>query len=1356
MASVQNMVDAAANVALNAVLNVNAAVDGGAQGPYVFTVMRPPPMQLVRVFSYDFRDFDVPGIGGLSFLTAARPFFDALINSHLAFNVAIEVVFNTRNADDVPGLHHIVIPPIACADGYDAAHDWHSFLDRMSTQIQVRIDNASGTASGIVFDSIHTAKLTFVPLRDLAALGPHIVPNQAGGSYVPHPKWIQNKMCMLNIKNKDFQCFRCCMIADELETYGERYGLHSPELWSHYTQSPIPPGPKPRGFKPSYIETDLDFRTVPKDCSMPISLIGDWERVNGNKVGVYVYQVAHVSLMGAEDEWITILRRPPANVKFEKDVKLLLYKGHYSLILDFQKLICRQHMSIHSYQGHTATMACHRCLRYFKEKEKLERHLKARNCVEGNEFKVEKHLAEVDDEGNPPMDVFTKYQQVLFHPNVVYADFETDIHPDDHGTQRGEKTTLLGRNKNVISAAYAAVGGDGFEIPLEHQAWLYRGPNPMTAFLISLMRLHAVYSKAKAKPMKIIMTDTNVRAHAEAQECGYCNSKFEETGELLKCADHNHFTGAYRAAACSSCNSKARLPKDMVILFHNGGGFDFHFIIRGISDLQAGPMGEMTLQEFNFGQASLETKMKIKDLKVNVIARTSERFMEIRFGNLTFRDSINFIKKSLAEMIDSQHNVSKDAAVAFPITATLHPQSAINLDLLLQKIPFPYTSMRDSTCFHLPALLQQSCYDNDLSQEECSNETYAMVKRICETFAFSSFGAYHDCYLYNDILLLADCMEAFRKAFHKKTGIDPAHSVSLPAASKQAMLLAVRETPIELVSEINGGWDFMNDINNNIRGGLSNIFVSYAKANNPKCPGYDPYQDTTWLSYVDVNSLYPTAMCEMMPLDNYKAVILSEDPQEALIVLHHLLDNYEDTSTIGYMMVVTFHIPKEYHDEIDFAPIAKRKVVMEEISERQRQVKEFLGKKPRDQCEKLMPFLGEHEENGYHVAHLKYLRDVLNVKITKVHRIWSWRQSYWLRDYITTMALERQMSSDEVERDVLKLIMNALYGKFLQNKENYTETKTFTDCEKWLRATWKICGDKRHFDIVQGSVNSGESFLGTVTTTPEKGIVLDTPRLQGFAILEITKLIMLKLHRTFKNFYKQRATLCFTDTDSLIYLLKTEDYLNDFEEINKTSPVQVFDLRETGRDEANAGKLGLAKDEAGSKKGLSTLWELAATQPKMYSLKTIDANGVVSCSMKGKGIPTRDLKRLQNHEDYVNTLMHPNIDPLIEFRAMRSSRHQVEHRLIKKRGLTGDNDKVFQLGPNASRPLGHWRNALTENQKKDDQLLYESECASKWPNLENDLKEFRAMKDREAAEKKTRKRRAEDAPSVEEESLMEE
>ena len=56
---------------------------------------------------------------------------------------------------------------------------------------------------------------------------------------------------------------------------------------------------------------------------MPISLIADWERANGNKIGVYV-QISHVSLMGADEEWVTILRRPAGNVAFEKDVMLLL------------------------------------------------------------------------------------------------------------------------------------------------------------------------------------------------------------------------------------------------------------------------------------------------------------------------------------------------------------------------------------------------------------------------------------------------------------------------------------------------------------------------------------------------------------------------------------------------------------------------------------------------------------------------------------------------------------------------------------------------------------------------------------------------------------------------------------------------------------------------------------------------------------------------------------------------------------------------------------------------------------------------------------------------------------------------
>ena len=145
----------------------------------------------------------------------------------------------------------------------------------------------------------------------------------------------------------------------------------------------------------------------------------------------------------------------------------------------------------------------------------------------------------------------------------------------------------------------------------------------------------------------------------------------------------------------------------------------------------------------------------------------------------------------------------------------------------------------------------------------------------------------------------------------------------------------------------------------------------------------------------------------------------------------------------------------------------------------------------------------------------------------------------------------------------------------------------------------------------------------------------------------------------------------------------------------------------------------------------------------MYSMKTIDKDGNMHCSMKAKGIPTRDLKRLQQHQDYVDAVMHPNVDPTVSFRAMRSTRHQMEHRHITKRGLTGDNDKVYQLGPNASRPLGHWRNSLPEDEKDAAQKLFEQQSAAKWPSLYQELAEMRAQREREAAVR-GRKRRAEE------------
>ena len=56
---------------------------------------------------------------------------------------------------------------------------------------------------------------------------------------------------------------------------------------------------------------------------------------------------------------------------------------------------------------------------------------------------------------------------------------------------------------------------------------------------------------------------------------------------LEKVRDRCHFTpqvdGSHklRGAACSACNAKMKDPKDIIVLFHNGEGFDFHYLVRG-------------------------------------------------------------------------------------------------------------------------------------------------------------------------------------------------------------------------------------------------------------------------------------------------------------------------------------------------------------------------------------------------------------------------------------------------------------------------------------------------------------------------------------------------------------------------------------------------------------------------------------------------------------------------------------------------------------------------------------------------------------------------------------------------------
>ena len=75
-------------------------------------------------------------------------------------------------------------------------------------------------------------------------------------------------------------------------------------------------------------------------------------------------------------------------------------------------------------------------------------------------------------------------------------------------------------------------------------------------------------------PQKImtLLTNEEKRKHEESNHCHIWKEKKER--------DHCHYTGKYRGAAHSICNLKYKAPKEILVLFHNGSKYDYHFIIN--------------------------------------------------------------------------------------------------------------------------------------------------------------------------------------------------------------------------------------------------------------------------------------------------------------------------------------------------------------------------------------------------------------------------------------------------------------------------------------------------------------------------------------------------------------------------------------------------------------------------------------------------------------------------------------------------------------------------------------------------------------------------------------------------------
>ena len=102
----------------------------------------------------------------------------------------------------------------------------------------------------------------------------------------------------------------------------------------------------------------------------------------------------------------------------------------------------------------------------------------------------------------------------------------------------------------------------------------------------------------------------------------------------------------------------------------------------------------------------------------------------------------------------------------------------------------------------------------------------------------------------------------------------------------------------------------------------------------------------------------------------------------------------------------------------------------------------------------------------------------------------------------------------------------------------------------------------------------------------------------GMCILDLSKALMYEFHYDYiKNKYNDKSKLLFTNTDSLMYEIKTEDVFEDFSGDKKMFDFTNYSTKSKYYDNSNKLVIGKVKDEAGG----VAIEEFVGLKPKMYS-----------------------------------------------------------------------------------------------------------------------------------------------------------
>ena len=134
-------------------------------------------------------------------------------------------------------------------------------------------------------------------------------------------------------------------------------------------------------------------------------------------------------------------------------------------------------------------------------------------------------------------------------------------------------------------------------------------------------------------------------------------------------------------------------------------------------------------------------------------------------------------------------------------------------------------------------------------------------------------------------------------------------------------------------------------------------------------------------------------------------------------------------------------MPKNLHDKHKDFPMAPEKLKVSEkmLAPFQLQIKKEHGIEIGT-TKKLIPNLYPKKNYVVHYRKLKYYLSKRWI-LTKVHKILEFKQSPWMKPYNEFNTERRKEATNEADKNIFKLLNNAVYGKTMENMKKTNENK---------------------------------------------------------------------------------------------------------------------------------------------------------------------------------------------------------------------------------------------------------------------------------------------------------------------------